>query len=289
MERQLRGALDRGELALHYQPQIDLRTRSLVGVEALLRWRNPQFGATAPSVFIPIAEETGAIVPIGEWVMREACRGVKELGLAGFHDLRVAVNVSRLQFARPDFVDLVATTVAETGIEPRQLELELTESLLMEPGDESAPRMAKLRALGIRMSIDDFGTGYSCLSYLHRLPVDTLKIDRSFVQDLGESSRAPLLVESIIALSASLGMQSIAEGVELPSQLAVIGGTSCNLVQGFLFCEPLPMEELLARTREHCKDGTWRLKPPDRHRRGPAIQEPVLIRGTAVATYAAVG
>jgi diguanylate cyclase (GGDEF)-like protein/PAS domain S-box-containing protein len=289
MERQLRGALDRGELDLHYQPQIDLRTRSLVGVEALLRWRNPHFGVTAPSIFIPIAEETGAIVPIGEWVIREACEGVKKLGLAGFDDLRVAVNVSGLQFARQDFMDLVATTVAEAGIEPHQLELELTESLLMEPGDESAPRMAKLRALGIRMSIDDFGTGYSCLSYLHRLPVDTIKIDQSFVQDLGESSRTPLLVESIVALSSSLGMLSIAEGVELPSQLAAIGGTGCNLVQGFLFCEPLPIEELIARARQHCKDGTWRLNPPVRHRFGPAIQRPVSIHGTAMAKYAASG
>ena len=287
MERQLRGALDRGELALHYQPQIDLRTRSLVGVEALLRWRNPRFGSISPSVFIPIAEETGAIVPIGEWVMREACRGVKELGLAGLDDLRVAVNVSRLQFARPDFVDLVATTVGEAGIEPRQLELELTESLLMEPGDESAPRMAKLSALGIRLSIDDFGTGYSCLSYLHRLPVDTLKIDRSFVRELGESSKAPLLVQSIVALSASLGMRSVAEGVEVPSQLAAIGGTGCDLVQGFLFCEPLPMEELFARARESCKDGTWQLKPAARHRRALAIQPPVSIRETALAMRAA--
>ena len=289
MERQLRGALDRGELALHYQPQIDLRTRSLVGVEALLRWRSQHFGAVAPSIFIPIAEETGIIVPIGEWVIREACKGVKELGLAGFDDLRVAVNVSRLQFARPDLVDVVATAVEEAGIEPRQLELELTESLLMEPGDESAPRMARLRALGIRMSIDDFGTGYSCLSYLHRLPVDTLKIDQAFVQDLGESSRTSLLVESIVALSSSLGMQSIAEGVELQSQLDVISRTGCDLVQGFLFCEPLPIEELIARVREHCKDGAWRLNPPRRHRRGPAIQQPVSIHETALAGYAVAG
>jgi diguanylate cyclase (GGDEF)-like protein/PAS domain S-box-containing protein len=289
MERELLGALDRGELTLHYQPQVDLATCSLVGVEALLRWRNHQFGTTSPSTFIPIAEETGAMARIGEWVIREACRGVKELGLAGFHDLRVAVNVSRLQFARPDFADLVATTVEEAGIEPRQLELELKESLLVEPGDQAAPWMAKLRALGIRMSIDDFGPGYSCLSYLHRLPVDTLKIGRSFVQNVSESSRNPLLVESIVALSASLGMLSIAEGVELPSQLAMISGTGCNLVQGYLFCEPLPMEELLARAREHCEDGTWRLKTPVRHRRGTAIQEAVSIGGTAAVKYAAAG
>jgi EAL domain-containing protein (putative c-di-GMP-specific phosphodiesterase class I) len=289
MERELPGALDRGELALHYQPQVDLGTRSLVAVEALLRWRNHQFGAISPSTFIPIAEETGAIVPIGEWVIREACRGVKELALAGFHDLRVAVNVSRLQFACPDFADMVATTVAEAGIEPRQLELELKESLLMEPGDQAAPWMAKLRALGIRMSIDDFGPRYSCLSYLHRLPVDTLKIGRPFVQNVSESSKNPLLVESIVALSASLGMLSIAEGVELPSQLATISGSGCDLGQGYLFCEPLPMEELLARAREHCEDGTWRLKTSVRHRRGPAIQEAVSIRSTAAVRYAAAG
>jgi EAL domain-containing protein (putative c-di-GMP-specific phosphodiesterase class I) len=186
-------------------------------------------------------------------------------------------------------VDLAAAAVAEAGIEPRQLELELTENLLMEPGYESAPRMAQLSALGIRLSIDDFGAGYSCLSHLHRLPVDTLKIDPSFVRDLGESSRTPLLVESIVALSASLGMQSIAEGVELPSQLALIGGTGCNLVQGYLFCEPLPIEELLARAREHCEDGAWRLKPPVGHRRRPAIQGAVSIRGAAVAACAAAG
>ncbi len=289
METQLRRALDGGELALHYQPQIDLRTRSLVGVEALLRWRNQKFGSISPSTFIPIAEECGAIVPIGQWVIREACRQVKELGLAGFNDLRVAVNVSRVQFARPDFVEVVATAIEEAGIDPRLLELELTESLLMEPGDESAPGMAKLRALGIKMSIDDFGTGYSSLSYLQRLPIDHLKIDRSFVQKLDGSSRAPLLVKSIVALSTSLGMLSIAEGVELPSQLDTLSATGCDLVQGYLFSEPLPMEELLAWIRRRGADGTWRPKPLARRRRGPGIQEAVRIRGTALAERVAAG
>jgi diguanylate cyclase (GGDEF)-like protein/PAS domain S-box-containing protein len=288
VESQLRKALDRGELSLHYQPQIDLRTRSLVGVEALLRWQNRELGPISPSVFIPIAEECGQIVPIGEWVIREACRGVKQLGLAGFKDIRVAVNVSGVQFARNDFVELVATTVGESGIEPRQLELELTESMLMEPGDESAPRMAKLRALGIKMSLDDFGTGFSSLSYLQRLPIDNLKIDRSFVQALDESSRTPLLVESIVALSAGLGMLSIAEGVELPSQLDVLSATGCNLVQGYLFSEPLPFQQLVTLIRKH-NGGAWRPKLAPCHRRGPRIQEPVSISATAMAQHAVAG
>lgn len=288
MEMQLRGALDRGEFALHYQPQFDLGTRSIVGLEALLRWRNQQFGEVSPSTFIPVAEESGAIVPIGEWVIREACRQIKELGLAGYNDLRVAVNVSRVQFARPDFVELVATAIGEAGIDPRLLELELTESLLMEPGDESASQMTKLRALGIMMSIDDFGTGYSCLSYLQRLPIDHLKIDRSFTQALEDSRKTSILVESIVALSASLGMLSIAEGVELPSQLDLLSAAGCDLVQGNLFCQPLPMEELRAWIRRYSADGAHRPKTPARRRPRSEVHELVPVRAPLVE-HVAVG
>ena len=288
METQLQGALDRGEFTLHYHPQLDLRTRSLVGMEALLRWRNPQLGKIPPTTFIPIAEESGAIVRIGEWVIREACRQIKELGLAGFNDLRIAVNVSRVQFVRPDFVELVAAAIRDTGIDPRLLELELTESMLLEPGDESASRMTKLRALGIMMSIDDFGTGYSCLSYLQRLPIDHLKIDRSFVEALDNSRRTSILVESIVALAASLGMLSIAEGVELPSQLDVLSATGCNLVQGHLFCRPLPMDELRTWIRRYSADGTRRPKTLAPRRRGPGIHELAPAR-TALPEQVAVG
>ena len=214
MENQLGGALARSELTLNYQPQFDLKTGKIVGLEALLRWRHPQLGAVSPSSFIPVAEDSGLIVQLGTWALQTACQQARRLQSSSSLPIRMAVNVSSLQFARTDFVDVVAKSIDEAGIEASLLELELTESLLMKNMDESVPRLDTLKKLGVHLSLDDFGTGYSSLKYLQRLPIDSLKIDQSFVQDLGRSSKAPLLMESIASLARSLGMTAVAEGVE---------------------------------------------------------------------------
>ncbi|MCC7174826.1 MAG: EAL domain-containing protein [Bryobacterales bacterium] len=245
METELQGALDRGELTLHYQPLVNLRTGALASLEALMRWRSPRFGLVPPSSFIPIAEETGLVVPIGTHAIREVCRQIKAFEKAGCGRVCISVNVASVQFARPDFVDLVADAVREAGIDPDCLELELTESTLMDVADGSASSMVRLRDLGVRISVDDFGVGYSSLGYLQRLPIDSLKIDRSFVSELGASSRTPLLIESIVSLARSLGMKTTAEGVETVRQLHALEEAGCDIGQGYLLGRPLPARDLL--------------------------------------------
>jgi EAL domain-containing protein (putative c-di-GMP-specific phosphodiesterase class I) len=245
LETQLGHALEREELSLHYQPQYELERGELVGLEALLRWNHSSLGAVAPTTFIPIAEESGLIIPIGAWVLEEACRQIEAWQQASQAGVRVAVNVSTLQFKRHDFVETVAQALRKASVEPRFLELELTESVVMKNVDQSAPRMATLRALGVGVAIDDFGTGYSSLSYLQRLPIETLKIDQSFVRDMKKTSSTQLLVESVVTLARSLGMNAIAEGVETRSQLKALRAMGCDRVQGFLLGRPLHPEALL--------------------------------------------
>ncbi len=245
LEAQLREALAREQLSLHYQPQFDLRTGRLAAVEALLRWRHPQLGLIPPSDFIPIAEECGLITPIGDWVLRKACRQAKAWSDAAGCPLRVAVNVSCLQFVQPDFAGRVGQILRDAAVDPALLELELTESMVMRRMDESANTLSRLRDVGVRLSIDDFGTGYSSLSYLQRLPIDGLKIDQSFVRELSASSKTPFLVKSIVSMAQDLGMVAVAEGVESLEQLRILRTTGCDLGQGFLFCRPTPEEELL--------------------------------------------
>ena len=237
IETRLRRALQNGELRLFYQPQVDLQGR-LEGMEALLRWQHPKRGMIAPTEFISIAEETGLIVPIGSWVIREACRQCAEWHKAGYKNLKVAVNVSALQFYFSDLLEIVRNALSTYNLPARCLELELTESLIMRNSDESTKELQRLRALGLTVAIDDFGTGYSSLSYLQKLPVDLLKIDKSFLQDVEVVSTCAL-IKAIAAVAHSLGLRVAAEGIETQVQLDSIRAIGVDLAQGFLFGKPM--------------------------------------------------
>ncbi|WP_168733548.1 EAL domain-containing protein [Deinococcus sp. Arct2-2] len=241
----LRRAVELGELELHYQPQVNLVDGTLSGMEALLRWRHPLLGPVAPLRFIPVAEETGLIVPIGEWVLREACRQAAVWRGQGYETLRMAVNVSVLQFERDGFVQMVAQVLEDTGLYPQALELELTESAVMRNVEESARRMKQLRSLGVSLAVDDFGTGYSSLSYLSRLPLNVLKIDRSFVTHLHQDSSALPVVRAIISLAHNLGLTTIAEGIETQQECDLLRELGCHQGQGYLIARPLPALEAL--------------------------------------------
>ncbi|MHB1117708.1 putative bifunctional diguanylate cyclase/phosphodiesterase [Sideroxydans sp.] len=246
LETGLRRALEREEFVLHYQPQVDLENGKIIGMEALLRWQSAERGLISPGEFIPLLEETGLIVPVGDWVLRTACqqaRAWQAAGLSGFH---VAVNLSTLQFRQPDFAGVVTAILEEYGIDPaqRMIELELTESLLMHNVAGAIDTLNKLHATGIEFSIDDFGTGYSSLSYLKRFPISSLKIDQSFVRDLSSDRSDAAIVTAIIALGHSLGMNVIAEGVETTTQLARLREMGCDEIQGYLFSRPVSAAEM---------------------------------------------
>jgi len=246
MRNALHDAIQRGELHLHYQPQLDVRSQRICGVEALVRWRHPTLGPLAPADFIPLAEETGQIVALGEWVMARACEQHRQWLDRGLIDGPVAVNVSVVQFRRAGFVDRVAEILARTGLPPGRLELELTESVMMERGECSFEALHRLRALGVRLSIDDFGTGFSSLGYLKRLPIDKIKIDRSFVRDITSDGDDAAITLGIIAMAHHLRMRVIAEGVETPAQLAYLRRHLCDEAQGFHVSAPLPPAALEA-------------------------------------------
>jgi len=248
IERELRRALGDRHFILHYQPKYALADGRMTGAEALIRWLHPDRGMVSPGQFIPVAEETGLILPIGTWSLVEACkqrRVWRDLGLAIGG---VAVNVSAPQFARRDFVGTVERAIRTSGLDPAQLELEVTESMIMDDVHSAAERLAELRSLGVKVSVDDFGTGYSSLSYLQRLPVDVLKIDRTFVKDLDaagtEGQQARVLAQAITGLAHSLGLRVVAEGVETVEQLGVLREFGCDEAQGFLFARPIPAEQL---------------------------------------------
>jgi diguanylate cyclase (GGDEF)-like protein/PAS domain S-box-containing protein len=235
LEGALRSALQHGEFELFYQPQVDLLSGSVVGLEALIRWRHPSLGLVRPDRFITLAEETGLIVPIGAWVLRTACRQSRDWEHAGFGPLRIAVNLSARQFAEPGLVRDVARVLEETGLAPTSLEIELTESLVMEDVEAAIRTMGELKLMGVKLSIDDFGTGYSSLSYLRRFPVDVLKIDRSFVRDITSSEDDAAMVAAIIELARGLRMRVIAEGVETEAQLDYLKRRGCDEVQGHVY------------------------------------------------------
>ncbi len=241
LENDLRRALERRELEVFYQPQARLNSRRIVGMEALIRWRHPTRGLVSPLDFIPLAEETGLIIPIGEWVLRTACAQIQQWIADGFPPLSVAVNLSGRQLLQQDFVATVERALADTGLPPHLLELEITESILMEHAEETLRILQRLRALGTRLAIDDFGTGYSSLAYLKRFPVNVIKIDRSFVKDLPDDSDDAAIVTGIIALAHSLRLEVVAEGVETEAQVDFLRGKSCELMQGYLLSEPLPV------------------------------------------------
>jgi diguanylate cyclase (GGDEF)-like protein/PAS domain S-box-containing protein len=242
IERDLRNALARDEFELHYQPQLDLRTGRIVGMEALLRWNHPELGMIMPAHFISLAEETGIIVPIGAWVLRKACLQNKVWQDAGLGSLRVAVNLSARQFALADLVQSIAAILQETGLEPHYLDIELTESLVMADVEHAVRILRELKGLGVRLSIDDFGTGYSSLSYLKRFPIDVLKIDRSFVCDITTNPDDAAIARSVISMAHSLRLHVIAEGVETQAQLAYLRRQGCDEMQGYYFSRPVAAE-----------------------------------------------
>jgi diguanylate cyclase (GGDEF)-like protein/PAS domain S-box-containing protein len=242
----LRHALQNDELHLDYQPQF-IADGQLIGFEALLRWKHPKRGMIMPDKFIPIAEETGLIVPLGNWVLDQACRQLAIWHRSGHPDLRVAVNVSTLQFERQDWMETISDSLRRTGIPPSCLELELTESVIMKNCERAAGRLTELRALGVRSAIDDFGTGYSSLKYLQNLPIDTLKIDQSFVRNLDPSAHVQsangAIVQAIVTLAQQLGLRVVAEGVETHEELEVLRRLGCDFVQGYLFSRPMSVEQ----------------------------------------------
>jgi diguanylate cyclase (GGDEF)-like protein len=244
LEHALRRALERHELALHYQQKVDLNTGAIVGAEALVRWLHPEWGLVRPARFIPLAEETGLIVSIGEWVLREACRQARAWLDGGLDPGVVSVNLSVRQFRQEGLVRTVSRILEETGLDPSQIEMELTESMVMQNVDASIAILQGLKQLGVTLSVDDFGTGYSSLSYLKDLPIDTLKIDRSFVRDIGTGAEAEdgVLAQAIISLGHALHLKVIAEGVETDAQMRFLRRHGCDEVQGFFYGEPVPPE-----------------------------------------------
>lgn len=243
LESGLRHALERQELLLYYQPQVDVQTGKIVGAEALLRWQNPKWGLVLPLHFIPLAEENGLISVIGEWVLRTACaQNVKWQGL-GYPSLRIAVNLSVRQFQQPNLVRLVADALEETGLEPKWLELEITESAAMENVHLASRKLKELKKMGVRIAIDDFGMGYSSLHYLKKLPITTLKIDKTFVKDCTSNHEDAMIITAVTALGKSLEYKVIAEGVETHAQFAFLQKTNCDEIQGYLFGKPMPAED----------------------------------------------
>lgn len=252
LENDLRSAVERGELFLHYQLQVDANS-SARGVEALVRWKHPERGMVPPIEFIPLAEASDLILPVGQWVLEQACQQLNQWSTQPQRaDLSIAVNVSAKQFRQPQFVQQVREALSRSGAAPQRLKLELTESLVLENVEETIEKMSELRALGVSFSMDDFGTGYSSLQYLKRLPLDQLKIERSFVRDIAQNSNDAAIVKTIIAMGRSLGLEVIAEGVETEEQKNFLRTHGCEIFQGYLFARPLPLEELEKLLDRNC-------------------------------------
>ncbi len=246
LETSLRHAVERQQLEVYYQPKWDFRAGAVTGAEALVRWNHPKLGLLSPARFIPIAEDSGLVLPMGEWVLRAAIREIGELHRSGFPGLRIAVNLSGRQFQQVELADLVAQALTENGFDPVCLELELTESTLMHHTDNNLAVLNALKATGARIAIDDFGTGYSSLSYLQQFPVDVLKIDRTFVMDLPDAAGSVAIVDAIVTLAHGLGLEVVAEGVETPEQLAFLHTHGCDEGQGYYFGRPTPLAEFRA-------------------------------------------
>jgi EAL domain-containing protein (putative c-di-GMP-specific phosphodiesterase class I) len=237
---------------LYYQPQVQLETGQIVGVEALLRWQRADGDVVSPGEFIPLAEETGLIVPLGEWALRTACAQNKAWQNDGLPPLRVSVNLSARQFQQTGLPDVIGGVLAETGLAPHYLELELTESVLMQNTEVTVSSLSKLNAMGIRISVDDFGTGYSSLSYLKRFPIDMLKIDQSFVRDITVDADDAAITTAIIAMAHSLGIQVIAEGVETEAQLQFLRMRGSEIVQGYYFGRPVTAGQFARNLQPTC-------------------------------------
>jgi diguanylate cyclase (GGDEF)-like protein len=250
LEAGLRHALERGEFRIHYQPKIDMESGAITGVEALIRWQHPERGLVGPDKFIPLAEATGLIVPIGLWTLREVCERGKAWQNLGVQRFPIAVNLSSTQFRQDDLVPQLAEILKSTGFDPKYLELEITETVVMQDPDKVVTKLEALRRMGVRLAIDDFGTGYSSLGYLKRFPINSLKVDRSFVRDLAHSSDDVAITRAVIAMAHSLGMNVIAEGVELKEQFDVLRKEGCDEFQGWLCRPALAEDDLLNFIRE---------------------------------------
>jgi EAL domain-containing protein (putative c-di-GMP-specific phosphodiesterase class I) len=256
-EADLRRALERQEFALNYQPIVSATTGQILGFEALLRWWHPDRGFVSPAEFIPLAEETGLILPIGEWVLHEACRQLQEWHCQDFSyaDLTISVNITSNQVAQPDLIETIRHALQETGLPPNSLKLEITESVIMENVERAAAKLSVLRELGIQVYIDDFGTGYSSFSYLQKLPVDALKIDQSFVNRLGSDASSVQIVQAIVTLARGLGIDVVAEGVETEEQFASLRAVGCDAIQGYLISKPLALNAATQFLVENCAEG----------------------------------
>lgn len=244
IQKYLVRAIEKNELVLHYQPLVDANSEKVDSVEALIRWQHPTKGLISPLVFIPIAEEIGIINELGKWVLTTACKQNKEWENKGFAPIKVSINVSPLQLEHDDFTLVVKNALVESGLNPKYLQLEITENVSMKFLDENIRILEELRSLGVNIAMDDFGTGYSSLNYLMKLPIDSLKIDKSFIDNINESNNKELIMDTIIKLAHSLNLEVIAEGVETQDQLNVLKKMSCNKIQGYLFSRPLPKDEM---------------------------------------------
>jgi diguanylate cyclase (GGDEF)-like protein len=251
LENELRGALERGEMVVYYQPLVDLHSQQITAVEALVRWQHPSRGLVPPGKFIPIAEDNGLIVPIGEWVLRTACAQNRTWQLSGLSPIRMSVNLSARQFEQPNLVEVVKQVLNETELQPSYLELEVTESFLMGDIQHSVNTLKQLRELGICLALDDFGTGYSSLNYLNRFPVNMLKIDRSFVQDVTSNPDSAAVTDAIIALAKSLQLKITAEGIETEQQLNYLQQRGCQEGQGYYFGIPAPAERITEMLKQN--------------------------------------
>ena len=244
LETDLRKALHNNEFVLYYQPQVDVLSGKVVGVEALIRWQHPQKGLIPPAIFVPIAEETGLIVEIGDWVIHQACQQVAQWMQTGYKPIKISVNLSAKQLQVPGFDELISKVLKQTEVPVEYLAVELTESAIIVDPDIALERLNKIKNLGIQLSLDDFGTGYSSLSYLRRFPIDVLKIDQVFVRDIKIDHEAAALVKAIISMAHSLDMNVVAEGVEHQDQLDFLAANGCDMIQGYFFSKPVPVEEL---------------------------------------------
>ena len=240
---ELKMAIDRGELSVHYQPIVDIKKSTTLGFEALMRWHHPVHGNVPPTRFIPIAESNGLIVEIGEWILEQACRQVMKWSAELGVEVMVSVNVSIRQIVKDEFLPIVNRVLRETGLPPHLLRLEVTETVLIQNTEETIKLLVNLRNLGIKIGIDDFGTGYSSLAYLHKMPVDVLKIDRSFVNYVADSEKHMAIVRTIVTLAKSLNLQVVAEGIETAEQLDVLSSMGCQMGQGFFFAKPGPADQ----------------------------------------------
>jgi EAL domain-containing protein (putative c-di-GMP-specific phosphodiesterase class I) len=251
LESSLRRALERNEFLVHYQPKVDIASGRITGVEALVRWQQPVQGLIPPAQFIQLAEETGLIVPIGEWVLKTACAQNKAWQLEGWAPVRVAVNLSPRQFAHENLLEDIARVLKQTGLDPAFLELEITESVVMRNPEQAVLLLNRLKAFGIHLSVDDFGTGYSSLNYLKRFPLDTLKIDRTFIRDLPGDGDDAAITQAIIAMAHSLRLSVVAEGVETAEQLSFLRDYGCDEFQGYYFSRPQPAKDIAPLLRDN--------------------------------------